>query len=533
VSAGATTVPGGDGAPGAAPVAPAVTQGHPPLRGLELALATWALSLGSFMNFLDLSIANVSVPSIAGALSVSPTQGTWVITSYAMAEAIMLPLTGWLGNRFGQVRMFTASTLLFTLASLLCGLSVSFPMLLSARILQGMVGAAMVPLAQSLLINCYAPHQRGLALGLWSMTAILAPIAGPLAGGWITENLTWHWIFLVNLPVGIFVALLVRSLLRDRETPTRRQPVDWTGLALLTVGVGSLQFLLDRGNELDWFESDLIVALACTAAIALIAFVVWELTDAHPIVDLRLFARRNFAIGSICVFIGMVSFFGTLVTLPLWLQAYQGYSAQWAGRAVATGGVFAVIMGPIVGANLHRIDARAVSSFGFIAFAVAAMWSAHFTPDVDFWTVAQTRLYIGIGISCFFLPLTTITLAGLPANQYAAASGLSNFIRIIGSSLGTAVVVGTWDRHGIEQHAQMVEHVEPYAHEATSYLAQLQAMGLSPQGALAQVDRIITSQSYLNATNWVLWSAGLLMLCLLPLVWLAKPPFVARVGDAH
>ena len=511
----------------------AVPQGHPPLRGIELALATWALSLGSFMNFLDLSIANVSVPSIAGDLSVSPTQGTWVITSYAMAEAIMLPLTGWLGMRFGQVRMFTTSTLLFTLASLLCGISTSFPMLLFARILQGVVGAAMVPLAQSLLISCYAPHQRGLALGLWTMTAILAPIAGPLAGGWITENLSWHWIFLVNLPVGILVASLVGSLLRDRETPTRRLPVDWTGLALLTVGVGSLQFLLDRGNELDWFASDLIIALSCIAAVALAAFVAWELTDEHPIVDLRLLGQRNFAVGSICIFIGMVSFFGTLVTLPLWLQTYQGYSATWAGRAVATGGVFAVVLGPIVGANLHRIDARAVASFGFVAFAAAAMWSAHFTPDVDFWTVAQTRLYIGIGISCFFLPLSTISLAGVPSHQFAAASGLSNFIRIIGSSLGTAVVVGAWDRHGIEQRSILVEHVEPYSTQSAAYLAQLQALGLEPQSALATVDRMITSQSYLNATNWVLWSAGLLMLCLLPIVWLAKPPFVARAGEAH
>ena len=533
MNAGTAAAGGGDGGAPAAPGATGLTQAHRPLRGLELALATWALSLGSFMNFLDLSIANVSVPSIAGDLSVSPTQGTWVITSYAMAEAIMLPLTGWLGNRFGQVRMFTTSTLLFTLASLLCGISVSFPMLLVARILQGVVGAAMVPLAQALLINCYAPHQRGLALGLWSMTAILAPIVGPLAGGWITENLSWHWIFLVNLPVGVVVAGLTRSLLRDRETPIRRQPVDWTGLALLTVGVGSLQFLLDRGNELDWFESNLIIALACVAAVGLAAFVIWELTDEHPIVDLRLLGRRNFAIGSICVFVGMVSFFGTLVTMPLWLQTYQGYSAQWAGRAVATGGVFAVILGPIVGANLHRLDARAVASFGFIAFAAAAMWSSHFTPDVDFWTVAQTRLYIGIGISCFFLPLTTITLAGLSAHQYAAASGLANFIRIIGSSLGTAVVVGAWDRHGIEQHAALVEHVEPYSQEAVNYLGQLQALGLPPQAALAQVDRMITSQSYLNSTNWVFWSAGLLMLCLLPLVWLARPPFVARAGESH
>ncbi len=506
---------------------------HPPLRGIELVLATFALSLGSFMNFLDLSIANVSIPQIAGDLSVSPTQGTWVITSYATAEAVMVPLTGWLGARFGQVRMFVGSTLLFTLASLLCGIATSFPMLIGARVLQGMVGAAMIPLAQTLLLACYAPHQRGLALGFWTMTAILAPIAGPLAGGWITEHLSWHWIFLVNLPVGLFVAAMALALLRTRETPTRKVPVDWTGLALLTIGVGSLQMLLDRGNELDWFASPVIIGLACSALIALAAFVAWELTDEHPIVDLRLFARRNFLIGSICMFVGVVAFFGTLVTLPLWLQTYQGYNALWAGRAVATGGIFAVILGPIVGSNLHRIDARAIVSFGFVAFAAAAIWSANFTPDVDFWTVAQTRLYIGIGISCFFLPTTAISLSGLGTHDVAAASGLNNFIRIIGASFGTALVVGAWDRQGIAQHAQLAERIDAYSPEVLDYLDRLQALGLSREAALAQIDAMITSQSYLIATNWVLWVAALLMLSMLPLIWLAKPPFVAQRAADH
>jgi DHA2 family multidrug resistance protein len=520
-----------DGGPPPAAVPPALpAPAHPPLRGVTLALATLALSMGSFMNFLDMSIANVSVPHIAGDLSVSPTQGTWVITSYAMAEAIMMPLTGWLGARFGLVRMFVASTLLFTLASLLCGIALSFPMLLGARVLQGMVGAAMIPLAQALLIGCYAPHQRGLALGLWTMTAILAPIAGPLAGGWITENHSWHWIFLVNLPVGIGVAALALALLRDRETPLRRVPVDWVGLGLLTLGVGALQLLLDRGNELDWFDSNLIVALACVAGVALAFFVAWELTEEHPIVDLRLFGRRNFAIGSVCIFTGSIAFFGTLVTLPLWLQAYQGYTALWAGRAIATGGVFAVVLGPLVGANLHRLDARAVATVGFLAFAAASIWSARFTPDADFWTIAQARFYMGIGISCFFLPITTISLSGVASEHYAAASGLSNFIRIVGSSLGTAVLVGAWDRSGIEQHALLVERIDAYSDPAQAYLLQLQGAGLSPQAALAQVDRLLTGQAYLIATNWVLWTGAVLMLSMLPLIWWAKPPFVSRVG---
>jgi len=501
-----------------------------PLAGFELALATVALSLGSFMNFLDLSIANVSVPHIAGNLSVSPTQGTWVITTYATAEAISLPLTGWLGVRFGLVRVFMTSTFIFTLASVLCSLSVSFPMLLGARLLQGMVGASMVPLAQALLVSCYPPHKRGYALGMWTMTAILAPIVAPLIAGWITENLSWRWIFLVNVPVGAVVLTLTAALLRPRETATRVVPVDWTGLLLLTLGVGALQLLLDRGNQLDWFDSGVIIALACVSAVALAAFIAWELTDEHPIVDLRLLGRRNFAIGSVCIFLGSVAFFGTLVTLPLWLQTYYGYTSLWAGKAVATGGMFAVVLGPIVGANLHRMDARAVVSFGVIAFAAAAIGSARFTPDVEFWTIAQTRLWMGIGISCFYLPLTAISMSGLTSQQFAAASGLNNFIRIIGSSFGTAVMVGAWDRHGVEQHALLTEHVDRYSPQAQEYLQRLAELGATGAPALSGIDRVITVQSYLNATNWILWTSALVMLSLLLLIWWAKPPFVARAG---
>jgi DHA2 family multidrug resistance protein len=523
----------GAAAPPAVPPAPpsaaaAGSPSHPPLRGAPLVLATLALSLGSFMNFLDLSIANVSVPHIAGDLAVSPTQGTWVITSYAMAEAIVMPLTGWFGTRFGLVRMFIWSTMLFTLASLLCGISVSFPMLIGARVLQGMVGAAMIPLAQALLITCYPPHQRGLALGLWTMTAITAPIAGPLVGGWITDHYSWHWIFLVNLPVGVGVAMLAAALLRERETATRKVPVDWVGLGLLVLGVGSLQVMLDMGNELDWFESDFIVAMACVAVVTLLVFVAWELTEEHPIVDLRLFARRNFAIGTICLFIGVVAFFGTLVVLPLWLQTYQGYTSMWAGKAIATGGIFAMLLGPVIGANLHRVDARAVTTFGFVFFAAVAFWSGRFTPDVDFVTVMQTRLWMGIGIACFFLPITTIALSGIEADRYASASGLNNFVRNIGSSFGTALVISVWDRQGIAQRALLVEKLDPWSPATAEHLARAQELGLSQQAALAQLEPTLSSQAYLIATNWVLWACGALMLSMLPIVWWAKPPFVAR-----
>jgi len=527
MSAGAAAAPAGATGPtsGDRPASP--------ISGLKLALATMALGLGSFMNILDLSIANVSVPHIAGSLGVSPTQGTWVITTYAVAEAIMLPLTGWLATRFGQVRMFVSATMFFTVASIACGLAPTFPVLLASRVAQGALGASMLPLTQALMTSIYPPQKRGLALGLWSMTAVIAPIAGPLAGGWLTDNYSWHWIFLVNAPVGIFVAGVGWTLLHRRETATRKAPIDYVGLGLLVIGVGALQILLDKGNELDWFGSPVIVVLACVSVVALACLIVWELTEEHPVIDVRLFGRRNFLVGATCLFFGMIGFFGTVVILPLWLQQYQGYTALAAGQAIALGGVFAVMLGPVVGANLGRLDARAVATFGFLVFGGVALWSSRFTPDVDFWTVAQTRLYMGIGISCFFLPIITINLSGLTGERIAAATGLSNFVRNLGSSFGTAIVTSTWAHRGILHHAALAEHVSEYSPATNSYLQQLQAAGVPHDAALAQVDRLVNVQSYLMATNDILWIVGLLLLALAPVIWLARPPFVAKGPGAH
>jgi DHA2 family multidrug resistance protein len=500
------------------------------MRAGTLALTTLVLGLGSFMNILDLSIANVSVPSISGNLGVSYTQGTWVITSYAVSEAIMLPMTGWLAQRFGQVRMFVMATLLFTLASLLCGMAPSFEVLVAARVLQGMVGASMIPLSQTLLTTIYPPDKRGLALGLWSMTTVLAPVVGPLAGGWLTENFSWHWVFLINLPVGLSVALLANILVKDYESPRRKVPVDYVGLVLLAIGVGAMQIVLDKGNELDWFGSSFIVTLMIISVVSLSLFVAWELTEEHPVVDLHLFARRNFLVGAVSLMVGSMAFFGIVVTLPLWLQSFQGYTPFWAGKVVAFGGVLALMMGPIVGANIHRIDARAIATFGFVVSALVSFWSTRFTPEVDFWSVALTRLFMGIGISCFFLPLVTINLSGLEGRQVASASGLSSFMRNLGSSFGTAVMVTLWSHRATVHQAQLVEHVTAYSQPTQQTLTQLGALGLSQQGGLAWINGTIQAQAYLMATNDLMWLSGLMMLSLVLLIWWAKPPFTIRSG---
>jgi DHA2 family multidrug resistance protein len=279
-------------------VAPAAPAKPEPLKGIALVLGTLSLSLATFMNVLDSSIANVSIPAISGDLGVSPSQGTWVITSFGVANAISVPLTGWLTQRFGAVRLFTSSIFLFVLTSWMCGLAPSIESLIAFRVLQGLVAGPMIPLSQTLLLSSYPPAKAGTALALWGVTTLVAPIAGPLLGGWLTDNMTWPWIFYINLPVGLLAAGITWGIYRNRETTTRKLPIDSIGLALLVVWVGSLQLMLDKGKELDWFSSTQITTLAIVAVVSFSVFVVWELTQEHPVVDLRLFKGRNFAVGS-------------------------------------------------------------------------------------------------------------------------------------------------------------------------------------------------------------------------------------------
>ncbi len=503
-----------------------------PLTGAHRLAATVTLALAAFMNVLDLTIANVSVPAIAGAMGVTPDQGTWIVTSYAVSEAIMLPLTGWLATRLGQRRMFQLATALFTLASLACAASPTFPVLLAARTMQGLVGAAMIPLAQAMLLAIYPPSKRGLALGIFVMTTVAAPIIGPLAGGWLTDHLSWHWIFLVNLPVGVLCVTSAQALLGRYETPTRRLPVDLVGMALLALGVGSLQIMLDKWLSLDGFGSPVIVTLACTAALALSLFVAWTLTSDHPVVDLRLFTRRNFVVGTVCLAFASVAFFGTNVVVPLWLQTQMGYTAEWAGRTLAFSGLAAIVLGPLVGAHIHRADSRAVATFGLIVFAGFAIGSSMFPPNVDFWTLALTRLALGLALSCLFIPLNTIYLAGLDPLQAAGAVGMANFMRNIGSSFGTSLLTSMWAHGSAAYGAELAGRLGRGRAPVTDYLQRLHALGLhGPATAAWLRERVIAPQASLLATNAVLQASAAIVLGLLLLIWLARPPFrAATVG---
>jgi DHA2 family multidrug resistance protein len=505
-------------------VAAASAAAPPPLTGPALALGTVALSLATFMNVLDTSIANVSIPAIAGDLGVSPDQGTWVITSFGVANAISLPLTGWLTRRFGQVRLFVASVLLFTFSSFLCGLAPSLPLLIGFRVLQGAVAGPMIPLSQSLLLASYPRERSASALGIWSVTTLVAPVVGPVLGGWITDNVAWPWIFYINIPVGLAAAAAVALLYRTRETPTARVPIDGVGLGLLIVWVGALQITLDQGKDLDWFNSTEIVALVITAVVGLALFIVWELTDANPVVDLRFFARRNFWTSTVAMALAYGTFFGSVVLLPLWLQQYMGYTATLAGMVLAPVGLLAVLLTPLVARNLQRVDPRWFTSAAFAVFAGVMMMRARFNTDADIATLLVPTVIQGAAMALFFIPLINLALAGLAPARIPAASGLFNFARITAGSFGTSIATTWWDRRATLHHARLADHITAYAPSATDALTRLQAGGIHAGQGDALLNRLLDQQAYMLSANDIFYASAVLFVLLIPLVWLAGQP---------
>lgn len=502
----------------------------PPLSGSRLALMTVSLSLGIFMNVLDVSIANVAIPTIAGDLAVSPDNGTWVITSFAVSQAIMLPLTGWLARRFGEVKLFVLSTLLFTITSVLCGLSINLPMLIFFRVLQGAVSGPMIPLSQSILLSNFPEHKKGLATGIWAMTAVVGPILGPILGGWITDNYTWSWIFYINVPVGIFSVVFTWITLTGRETKIVKAPVDVIGIALLIIGIGCLQVLLDKGNDLDWFNSSFILTLSIISFIAISFLIVWELTEKHPIIDLTLFERRNFTVGTIALTMGFMVYFSNIVIFPLWLQTQMGYTPTWAGLAAAPVGILPFFLTPFVGNYMNKIDLRVIISAGFIVFAITSFWQANFYTDVGYVQLVYPRFIQGLALAFFFTPLISVIISGLPANRMASALGLSNFCRILGGSFGTSVSVTMWDRREAFHHSRLVENVNPFNPSSHSMIEQLHTLGLHGLKSFEFLVVQITQQAFMLATNDIFWLSGWIFICLLGFVWLTKPPFMLKKG---
>ncbi len=537
-----TAIAAGSSAPDPAPkpaaAAPARPIAFPPLSGSQRVWGSVALALATFMNVLDTSIANVSIPAIAGDLGVSPSQGTWVITSFAVANAISVPLTGWLTQRFGQVRLFTASVLLFVLASWLCGLAPNIGMLIAFRVLQGLVAGPMIPLSQTLLLASYPAAKAGTAMAMWAVTVLVAPVAGPLLGGWITDNISWPWIFYINVPVGLFAATLTWSIYRKRDPGPRRVPLDRVGLVLLVLFVGAMQICIDKGKELGWFESGEIKILAVVAVVSFLFFLAWELTEKHPIVDLRLFARRNFLVGATSLSVAYGLFFGNVVLLPLWLQQYMGYTATWAGLATAPVGLLAILMSPWVGKNVGRFDPRKLASVSFIGFALVLWMRSQFSPQADFVSILLPTVLQGAAMAFFFIPLQSIVFSGLTPDRLPSAAGLSNFVRITAGAIGTSVFTTLWEDRAALHHAQFAESINRGNNAATQTLAQLAASGMNPEQALSTVNRTLDQQAYTMAATDLFYASSVLFLLLLVVLWFArpKPPqggAMAPAGGAH
>ncbi|MDU1235411.1 MAG: DHA2 family efflux MFS transporter permease subunit [Haemophilus parainfluenzae] len=500
-----------------------------PLQGGALAMLTLVLSLATFMLVLDSTIANVAIPIIAGDLGASSSQGTWVITSFGVANAISIPITGWLAKRFGEVRLFLIATLLFVLASWLCGIANSLEMLIVFRVLQGAVAGPIIPLSQSLLLNNYPPEKRGMALAFWSMTIVVAPICGPILGGWISDNIHWGWIFFINVPIGLAVVLISWKILEGRESRISHQPINTVGLILLALGVGALQLMLDQGRELDWFNSTEIVVLTIIAAVGLIALIIWELTDDNPVLDVSLFKSRNFTVGCVSTSLAFLVYSGTVVLIPLLLQQVYNYTATWAGLAAAPVGLLPILLAPIIGKFGNKIDMRILITVSFMVYALTFYWRAvTFEPEMTFMDVALPQFVQGLAVACFFMPLTTITLSGLPPEKMASASSLFNFLRTLAGSIGTSLTTFMWYNREAVHHTQLTEVINPYNPISQQFFQTMGSFGLSEEQTASYLARQITAQGFIIGANEIFLVSAITFISLVVLIWFAKPPFSSK-----
>ncbi len=500
-----------------------VQAGPRPLEGGSLALVSIALALGTFMQVLDSTIANVSIPTIAGDLGVTVSQGTWVITAFAVSNGVSVPLTGWLMQRFGIVRTFVTSVLLFTLMSFLCGVAWNLESLVFFRMLQGAVSGPMIPGSQALLLTIFPRSRQASALAIWSMTTLVAPICGPILGGFISDNFSWEWIFLINVPVGLACAFICWRGLSARETPTRKLPIDTVGFALLVIWVGAFQVMLDTGKDADWFSSPAIVIEALVALIVCIAWVIWEFGAKHPIVDLSLFRSLNFALGTLAFCLGYAVFFGNALLMPLWLQTQMHYVAFWAGLVAAPSGVVAVLLTPFVARAVSRIDARWAATMSLSAFGISFLMRASYGPDADFNELVVPMFVMGVGMSGFFISMVTICLNGVPPHQTPQATGLTNFARITAGSFAASLITTMWERSATMHQTRIAESTGGLTDPVwAAALQRLQDQGATAAQAAAALMQQVIHQAFFLATLDLFRLSGWITILLIPVVWLTR-----------
>jgi DHA2 family multidrug resistance protein len=500
-----------------------------------------AVMFATFMEVLDTTVVNVSLPHIAGNLSATTEEATWVLTSYLVANAIILPLTGWLASFFGRKRLLMASVTGFTISSLLCGLAPSLPLLVIFRLIQGATGGAMQPLSQAVLLEAFPPHERGKAMGFWGLGIVVAPILGPVLGGWLTDSYSWRWVFYINLPVGIMSLIMTKLYIFDppylkRETTK----IDYWGIGLLTLWVGTLQLVLDLGQRNDWFSSSFIVVLSAMSALGLVAFLARELMAKEPVIDLRVFKIRTYATGVfLMTSLGFV-LYGSLVLLPIMLQTLLGYPSLQAGMAMAPRGLGSLIGMPLVGLIVAKTDARKLVALGLAVGAGTLFWLGQLNLGAGYWDIFWPQFLQGIGLSLVFVPLTTISMDSIPRERMGNATSLFSLMRNLGGGIGIAVTASILARKQQVYSSTLGEHVDAYSLRAQQAMETLRqgfmAAGADPytagQQAYAAMHGMVYRQAAMLSFVDVFRLLGLVFLALLPLILLMKRPRGAASPEA-
>lgn len=480
------------------------------------------------MFVLDYSIANVSIPYISGDLGVSNDQGTYVITAFAVGNAIALPMTGWLTREVGAVRLMTITFFLFVFFSWTCGASTDFGMLIISRFLQGFCSGPMVPLSQSLLIVNYPPEKKTMALSIWSTIVIAAPVLGPMLGGWISFDYEWPWIFYINIPIGLFSLVTVWTILKKRETPIIKESLDVVGLIFLAIFVSCLQIFLDKGEQFDWFRSPWMRFFAISSFVAFTLLIIWSILRPKPLIELQLFKIRTYALSILYIAVAYAIYFGSIVLMPLWLQTNMNYNSIWAGIAVAPIGTVPLCLSFFMEKLMKRFGSLPLLFLSFSLFASACFYTAFFDTDINFFTIALSRFFLGCGLYFFITPLFALSIQNVPEQKLPSATGIFHFVRAMVSGIGTSVFTTIWIRRTAYHHQIIGENLTVFSPQTNAFLNKLSQVGLEGKKALEQLNSSLNDQAALLAINdcfWIMAWIYIGLLFLLPLGYKKNPQY--------
>lgn len=487
--------------------------------------------LPTLIEIVDTSVVNVALGHIRGSLSAGIDESTWTITSYLVSNAIIIPMTGWLSRVFGRKRYLIFSITLFTVSSFLCGSAWNLRSLIFFRVLQGIGGGALQPLSQSILLETFPPYQHGMAMAIFGVGIMFGPIIGPLLGGWITDNWSWHWIFYINIPIGIISILMAMFFIIDPPYMKRvKMKIDYWGLALLAIGLGCLQIVLDKGEREDWFASGFIVTLSIISAVSLVLFIIVEIFAEHPVVNIRVFKNISFSTGSIVMFFGFFNLFACIVLLPIYLQTLMGYTATLAGWVLGPGGIATMVALIITGRLITRMNPKILLSAGIIVCAYATYLMSQFNLNADFYTVSWPRIVLGIGMGFFFVPLTTLTMSGIRKEDMGNATAVYNLLRNLGGSFGVAFVTTILSQRSQFHQFRLVEHLTPFERNyqvATNSISEIMYYkgfpeSLSDHASLLAIYKELSRQASMMSFNDAFYLTSIIMVCILPIVLLMR-----------